>query len=106
VESSLAERERLLSQREDALTRQLQMIQGLEREKEKEQEHIVEDSGHGDSDLKSNGTLVTVPSSLSAWDTFSHIEQQTNETLQLFRDECWTLSSLVSIFRTDSFNSK
>lgn len=106
VESSLAERERLLSQREDALTRQLQMIQGLEREKEKEQEHIVEDSGHDDSDLKSNGTLVTVPSSLSAWDTFSHIEQQTNETLQLFRDECWTLSSLGSIFRTDSFNSK
>jgi hypothetical protein len=109
MESSLAEREHLLSQREDALARQLQMIQGLEREKanekQQDQEQIVEASigRFADSDLKSTGTLVTVSSSSSAWETFSHLEQQTNETLQLFRDECWTLSSLGSIFRTETF---
>lgn len=121
LEIDLEERERLLCQREDAVAQQLRTIQEMEKkqakqqEKEKEKEKLKEHSFVEEpslaqhdllglcsgSDLKHDATLATVPSSL-AWDTLSQIEQQTSETLQVFRDECWNFSSLVAIFRVDS----
>lgn len=121
LEMDLEERERLLSQREDAVAQQLRSIQEMEkqarlqeREKEKDKtrffieepttmahEHDLLNLCSG-SDLKQDMTLATSPSSLATWETLSQIEQQTNETLQLLRDECWNFSSLGGIFRVDS----
>ena len=121
MELDLEERERLLYQRENAVAQQLRTIQEMEkqsRQQERENEKkkakecsFVEQEPSlaqhdllglcSGSDLKQDATLATVPSSL-AWDTLSQIEQQTNETLQVFRDECWTFSSLGAIFRVDS----
>jgi len=121
LEIHLVERERLLRQRENAVAQQLRTIQELEREQrarqEKQQaEQIVEDkemlehdspvehdilSLCSGSELKNNESM-TMTSSMAAWKTLSQIEQHTNETLQVFRDECWNFSSLGAIFRVES----
>jgi hypothetical protein len=109
MELDLQVRQQLLERREEALAQQLRTIQELEERvrQEKEEEKIVEDKSSQPNDLlslcsgsaaeKADGTLTTVPSSL-AWETLSQIEQQTNETLQMLRDECWGFSSLGSLF--------
>ena len=120
LEIDLVERERVLRQREDAVAQQLRSIQELEQrsrqEKQAEQvktKEMLEDSAPVEhdilslcsgSELKNDETLTTAASSMAAWETLSQIEQHTNETLQLFRDECWNFASIGAIFRVESMS--
>ena len=128
LEVNLLERERLLCQREDAVAQQLRKIQELEQRARQEkvttappppltpasqQKRATEAREEDSQDILSlcsgsdlhykhdeKGLIQSVSS--SPWETLSQIERQTNETLQIFRDECWNFSTFGSMFRVES----
>lgn len=118
LDIDLLERERVLRQREDAVAQQLRTIQEFEHRarqerqaEEAKKEEMLRDAtppAENDilslcsgSELKNDESLTIGPSSTTAWETLSLLEQHTNETLQIFRDECWSFSSIGAIFRVE-----